>query len=152
MKKLSLFIIFLLISNCSIKKVEKHHGVHFLDKKQQKLSLKSSNKNDLLNLLGPPSTKSSFDNDVWIYIERVTRNKSVLSLGKDELFINNVLVLEIDNKGLLVKKDFYDITKMNELKFSKKTTENQFSKNSFVYGFLQSMRQKINDPLNKRRK
>ena len=62
-----------------------------------------------LNLLGPPSTKSSFDNDVWIYIERVTRNKSVLSLGKDELFINNVLVLEIDNKGLLVKKDFYDI-------------------------------------------
>ena len=126
--------------------------MHFLDKKQQKLSLKSSNKNDLLNLLGPPSTKSSFDNDVWIYIERVTRNKSVLSLGKDELFINNVLVLEIDNKGLLVKKDFYDITKMNELKFSKKTTENQFSKNSFVYGFLQSMRQKINDPLNKRRK
>ena len=81
--------------------------MHFLDKKQQKLSLKSSNKNDLLNLLGPPSTKSSFDNDVWIYIERVTRNKSVLSLGKDELFINNVLVLEIDNKGLLVKKDFH---------------------------------------------
>jgi len=151
MKKISLFIIILLISNCSIKKVEKHHGVHFLDKKQQKLTLNTSNKNDLLNLLGPPSTKSSFDNDVWIYIERVTKNKSVFSLGKAELFVNNVLVLEIDNKGLIVKKNFYDITKMNELKFSKKETKDQLSKNSFVYGFLQSMKQKINDPLNKRK-
>ena len=104
-----------------------------------------------MNLLGPPSTKSSFDNDVWIYIERVTKNKSVFSLGKDELFVNNVLVLEIDNKGLIVKKNFYDITKMNELKFSKKETKDQLSKNSFVYGFLQSMKQKINDPLNKRK-
>ena len=29
-----------------------------------------TNKNDIMKILGNPSTKSKFDNDVWIYIER----------------------------------------------------------------------------------
>ena len=36
--------------------------------------------------------------------------------------------------------------------FSKNITSVDYSKNSFVYDFLTSMRQKINDPLGKRRK
>ena len=57
------FIISLFISACSLKKVVKHHGVHFLEKKQAKLTVNQSNKNDILKLLGSPSTKSTFDND-----------------------------------------------------------------------------------------
>ena len=34
----------------------------------------------------------------------------------------------------------------------KQTTENQYKKNTFVYDFLSSMRQKINDPLGKRKR
>jgi hypothetical protein len=52
----------------------------------------------------------------------------------------------------MLKKDFYDITKMNKIKFSKKKTEEKYTKKSFVYDFLSSMRQKINDPLGKRKK
>ena len=62
-----------------------------------------------------------------------------------------MLVLEIDTKGLLVKKDFFNIDNMNQLNFSKDTTTNIYSKKSFVYDFLSSMRQKINDPLGKRK-
>ena len=65
---------------------------------------------------------------------------------------NNVLVLEIDNKGLLVKKDFFDINDMNKFNFSEGTTEKTHSKRSFVYDFLSSVRQKMNDPLGKRKK
>jgi hypothetical protein len=54
--------------------------------------------------------------------------------------------------GLLEKKEFLDLTSMQELKFSKQTTENQYKKNTFVYDFLSSMRQKINDPLGKRKR
>ena len=151
MNKILYLIIFLLISNCVPNKVVKHHGVHFLDKKQEKLILNSTNVNDILFLLGPPSTKSTFDTDIFIYIERKSANQSIFKFGKEKIIVNNVLVLEINYKGLLVNKDFYDINKMNKLTFTKKNTEKTYSKKSFVYDFLSSMRQKINDPLGKRK-
>ena len=131
----------------------KHHGVPFLDKKQQKLTLNNSNKNDVIKLLGPPSTKSTFDNDVWVYIERKTTNSTtLLKLGKKKVLVNNVLIIELNSQGMLVKKDFFNKDNMEELKFSKNVTEINYSKRSFVYDFLSSLRQKINDPLGKRKK
>ena len=152
MNKIYLIIIFLLISNCSLNKAVKTHGVNLLDKKQEKLILKTTNKNDIIKILGPPSTKSSFDNDIWIYIERKTTTNHLFKLGTEKIIVNNVLVLEIDKFGLLVVKEFYNKDKMNDLDFSKEQTETIVSKKSFVYDFLSSMRQKLNDPLGKRRK
>ena len=142
----------LFISACTLKKVEKHHGVHFLNKKQEKLTVNQSNKNDIIQLLGSPSTKSTFDNDLWIYIERKTDTAFLRKFGNEKIIVNNVLLLEINNMGLLAKKEFLDLTNMQELKFVEQTTENQYRKNTFVYDFLSSLRHKINDPLNKRRK
>ena len=153
MRKLFIFIILsLFISACTLKKVEKHHGVHFLNKKQEKLTVNQSNKNDILELLGSPSTKSTFDNDLWIYIERKTDTAFLRKFGNEKIIVNNVLLLEFNNMGLLAKKEFLDLTNMQELKFVEQTTENQYRKNTFVYDFLSSLRHKINDPLNKRRK
>ena len=153
MRKLFIFfIISLFISACTLKKIEKHHGVHFLDKKQEKLTINQSNKNDILELLGSPSTKSTFDNDLWIYIEKKTDNSSITKFGSGRIIVNNVLLLEINNKGLLEKKEFLDLNDMQALKFVEQTTENQYKKKTFVYDFLSSMRQKINDPLGKRRR
>jgi len=151
MKKLFIFIIIsLFVSACTLKKVEKHHGVHFLKKKQEKLIVSKSNKNDILKLLGSPSTKSTFDNNLWIYIERKTDHSTLTTFGKERIIVNNVLLLEINNIGLLEKKELLDLNNMQDLKFSKKTTDNQYKKNTFVYDFLSSMRQKVNDPLGKR--
>ena len=153
MRKLFIFLIIsLFISACTLKKVQKHHGVRFLDKKQEKLSVNRSNKNDILKLLGNPSTKSTFDNDLWIYIERKTDNSSLTKFGSKKIIVNNVLLLEINSMGLLETKEFLDLNNMQELKFSEQTTENQYKKSSFVYDFLSSMRQKINDPLGKRKR
>tara|TARA_B110001454_G_scaffold125918_1_gene117483 strand:+ start:455 stop:919 length:465 start_codon:yes stop_codon:yes gene_type:complete len=152
MYKIILFILCFFISNCTFNKVVKNHGVHNLNVKQDKLILKKSNKNDIITLLGPPSTKSTFDNDMWIYMERKTSKGSIFTLGKKFLMTNNVLVLEINNKGLLEKKQFFNINDMNDLSFSAKKTEIMYSKESFIYDFLSSMRQKVNDPLGKRKK
>ena len=153
MRKLFIFfIISLFISACTLKKVEKHHCVHFLNKKQEKLTVNQSNKNDILKLLGSPSTKSTFDNDLWIYIERKTANTSLTKFGTEKIIVNNVLLLEINNMGLLEKKKFLNLSDMQELKFTEQTTENQYRKNTFVYDFLTSLRQKINDPLGKRKR
>ena len=152
MNKLIYFSVFLFISNCSINKVEKSHGIHFLQEKQKKLIISKTNKNDILAELGPPSTKSVFNNDTWIYIERKTTKKSLFKLGKKYINTNNVLVLEIDNRGLLAKKEFFDVNNMKKLKFSENKTSVQYSRNSFIYDFLSSVRQKVNDPLGKRKK
>jgi len=151
-KYLIIFITFFFIANCTINKVIKHHGVHFLEKKHTKLELKTSNKNDILKLLGPPSTKSNFDEDLWIYIEKNTSSTKLLKLGKKKLITNNVLLLELDNKGLLVNKIFLNKENMQELKFSDNFTKMSLSKKSFVYDFLSSVRKKMNDPLGKRTK
>ena len=150
--RILLLIIFLLIVNCKMNKVVDNHGVHFLDKKQQNLTVNKSNKNDIIVLLGPPSTKSKFDNDLWIYIERKKTRTTLLKFGKKKIFTNNVLLLEIDTKGLLAKKEFLDINDMKEVEFVDDVTDISYSKKSFVYDFLSSMRQKVNDPLGMRAK
>ena len=147
-----IIISFFLITSCTINNVVKKHGVRNLEKKQKNLIILETNKNDIQEILGPPSSKSVFDNDLWIYIEREITNDKLLKLGKEKLITNNVLFLEIDSKGLLVNKSFYDINEMNETKLSKLSTEAKYTKKSFIYDFLSSMRQKINDPLGKRKK
>jgi len=153
MKNLFIFLLIaLFFSACSLKKVTKHHGVHFLNKKQGELTVNQSNKNDILKLLGSPSSKSTFDSDLWIYIERKTDNSSLIKFGKEKILLNNVLILEINSMGILEKKEFLDLDDMKNIKFTEQTTENQYKKNSFIYEFLSSMRQKINDPLGKRKR
>ena len=149
-----LYIIFfsLIVTNCSFKKVVKHHGVPFLEKKQASLIVNKSNKNDVQKILGKPSTTSKFDNDIWIYIERKQTQSALKNLGKMKIFKNDVLVLEIDKKGILKKKDFYNKDDMKNVKITKETTEAGFKRNSFIYDFMSSMRQKINDPLGSRAK
>ena len=150
MKKI-LILTLLILASCSFNKVVQHHGVHNLEKKQTKLKINSSNKNDIIKIIGPPSTKNSFDNEVYIYIERKTSSSKLTKLGKKTLLKNNVLVLEIDNKGILLSKKFYDINDMNELNFNESQTNINYSKRSFIYSFLSSLRQKIDDPLGKKR-
>ena len=147
-----LYIIFLslVVANCSFKPVVKHHGVPFLEKKQKNLTINKSNKNDIKKTLGVPSTTSKFNNDIWIYIERKQTQSKLKNLGKMKIYKNDVLVLEIDNYGILKSKEFYNIDDMEKIKISKNQTKTGFTKKSFIYNFMSSLRQKINDPLNKR--
>ena len=129
--------------------VDDHHGVFHLEKKEKKIIVQLSNTNDILNILGEPSTKSSFDKDVWIYIERKITNSHFF--GKRDLIVNNVMVLEIDNKGILAKKDFYDINDMKKIDFDPNRSDS-IQKRNFIYNFLSSLRQRVNDPLGVRKK
>ena len=149
---LYIFFLALVVTNCSFKKVVKHHGVPFLEKKQKQLIINKTTSNDVRKILGTPSTRSRFDNDVWIYIERKQTQSRLRNLGQMKIFKNNVLVLEIDNYGILKKKEFYDMDDMKKIKIAEETTEANFSRNSFIYEFMSSMRQKINDPLGVRAK
>ena len=143
----SLYIIFfaLIVTNCNLKPIDKYHGVSFLEKKQKKLILNKSNKNDIIEILGAPSTESLLENNIWIYIENRKSKTSLIKLGKNIVKVNNVIVLENNKYGLLIKKDFYDINDQNKIAFNKDTTR-MSEKDSFVYGVVSSLKQKIDSP------
>ena len=150
--KILILIFFFILSNCTLNKVNKHHGVHFLKKKNESLIIKKTNKNDIMKILGHPSTESKFDNELLIYIERELTRGRLLNFGKNILIKNDVLILEIDSRGILLSKKFNNIDDMKEIKFSRDETTQLRKKNDFIYSFLSSLRQKINDPLGKRKK
>ena len=152
LKILYIILFSIIVSNCSFKPVVKHHGVPFLEKKQLELTINESNKNDIKKILGNPSTTSKFNNDVWIYIERKQTQSKLKNLGRMKIFKNDVLVLEIDSYGILKKKEFYNKEDMENIKIVEATTEAGFKRNSFIYDFMSSVRQKINDPLGQRAK
>ena len=151
-KLLYIFFFAFVVTNCSFKKVVKHHGVPFLEKKQKSLIINESTSNDIRKILGSPSTQSKFDNDIWIYIERKQTQSKLSNLGRMKIYKNDVLVLEIDKYGILKNKKFYNKDDMENIKIVEATTQAGFKKNSFIYEFMSSMRQKINDPLGVRAK
>ena len=138
-------------TSCSFEKVVKHHGIHFLEKKQEKIKVFDNNKNDVKSILGPPSSSSFFDNELWIYIERKTTASELKTLGRKKILVNNVLLLEFDNRGLLVKKNFYDKENMKKIKITEGNTKVLSKKKSFIDSVITSLRQKINDPLGQRK-
>jgi len=150
MKYILILILFFTLS-CSLNKVKNNHGVLSLENKISKIIINKSNTNDIINIFGPPSTKSTFDNSLWIYIERKKINRSVFKLGSKKIVKNNVVILEIDNKGILKKKEIYDLNKMNKYKFSENTTQDSYEKNSYIYGVLTSLREKINAPAKRKK-
>ena len=123
-----------------------------LKKKSEQIIVSETNKNDIIKLLGPPSVISTFDNDILFYIERKITTDKLIKLGKQFYLENNVLILEIDNRGILAKKDLIDLNDMKELKLVSAETSVDYQKQSFIYDFLSSMRQKVNDPLGKRKR
>ena len=150
MKYILILILFFTLS-CSLNKVKNNHGVLSLENKISKIIINKSNTNDIINIFGPPSTKSTFDNNLWIYIERKKVNRSIFKLGNKKIVKNNVVILEIDNKGILKKKEIYDLNKMNKYKFSENTTQDSYEKNSYIYGVLTSLREKMNAPAKRKK-
>ena len=147
-----IFISTILLTNCTFKKVDKHHGVPFLEEKQKLLVIERSNVNEIRKILGPPSTTSKFDNDLWIYIERKLTQSELKKLGRLEFVKNDVLVLEISDMGILKNKSFYNIDDMENIQVVETNTQDNFGKKSFIYNFMSSLRQKVNDPLGQRAK
>ena len=150
MHKIIIIVILLLLSNCQRNPIIDTHGVAFLDKKQKQLIIDKTNKNDVKKALGHPSTIGTFDNSIWIYIERTRTRGKLLKIGQNITNKNNVLALEFNEYGILTKKDFYNKNKINKIIFTKDTTETITREKNFVYSFLSSLRQKINKPLQRK--
>ena len=142
-KNITLIPLFITLVCCQLKEPVKNHGILFLENRSNQLKISQSNKNDVIKLIGNPHTISFNNNNDWIYIERTLTKGSFHKLGQNVLKTNNVLVLNFDKYGILKNKVFLDKNEINKLNFSKKITENNLSKKSFVQSFLESIKTKM---------
>jgi outer membrane protein assembly factor BamE (lipoprotein component of BamABCDE complex) len=138
-----LLLLFIILSACQIQDPLKTHGIIYLENRSKKLITDKTNKNDVIRIIGAPQIKNEINNSDWIYIERVLSKGKYHELGKHKLEENNVLVLSFDKFGILTDKKLFKKEDIKKLKFSKKNTENDLSKKSFVQSFLESVRQKM---------
>ena len=149
MRNLFLFILFFFTLNCSINKVSNLHGFRFVDTKLDKIELNKSNKNDVRKIIGPPSSKSTFNNS-WLYFERKKTNQSLFKLGKKTISRNNILIIEFNKMGLVKDKTLLNLNDMNDIKIAEKKTEKDFTQDNFIYNLLSTLRNKINAPTRRR--
>ena len=143
-------LIFILTLNCSGNKVSNYHGSKLLKSKYDLLEVNVTNKNDLIKIIGPPSTISDFNKNLWFYFERLKTNQSLLKLGAQKIKKNNILIVELNNKGILKSKRILDIDDMNDIEYLKIVTTKEFKNDNLIYGIFSSLREKINAPLRNR--
>ena len=147
-----IIIIIFFITGCSSNKVSKNHGYSSLETKFNKIIINKTNKNDVINNIGPPSSISDFDNNKWFYIERKKTNQSLLKLGLKKIDKNNIIEVNFNNMGIVNNKKLLNLNDMNDVNYVKNITEKNYQKGNFMYGVLSSFREKINAPARKRSK
>ncbi len=151
MRKLIIFL-FVFTLNCSADKVSNNHGFISLHAKFKKITINKTNKNDILNIIGPPSSVSSFDNNKWFYIQRMKTNQSLFKLGVKKINKNDILIVKFDNKGILNYKKILNVNNMNDINYTKDITEKEFKQNDLLFKILSSIREKANAPSRNRSK
>ena len=150
-KKYILLILIFITSSCSLNKVIKHHGTHDLKVKSDKLIINEFNKNDVFKILGPAAYISDFDINTHVYIERKTTSSRLSKLGEKKLLLNDVLVIEYNDRGTLISKHLLNKKDMNDISFASETTTKKVFNRTQLQNILQGLKQKINDPLGKKR-
>ena len=145
-------LFFIIIINCTGNKVSNYHGINQLENKFNKIQVNKTNKNDLLKIIGPPSSKSDFNENLWFYIERLKSNQSLIKLGNQKIKRNNILIVELNEFGILQNKKLLDLNNMNDVKYLKNTTKKEYENDSFLYDVFSTLREKINSPIRKNKK
>ena len=88
------------VLSCSYKPVIKSNGILNLDKRTSSMLVGTTNKNDVVQLIGQTILKELPNESIWAYIETVEQKK----FGKKKIIKNTMLILEFDNRGILKKK------------------------------------------------
>ena len=143
-------LLFITIINCSGNKVSNYHGAKLLETKYNEIQVNVTNKNDLLKIIGPPSSISDFNKNKWFYFERQKTNQSLFKLGAQKIKKNNILIVELNNKGILKNKKLLNLDNMNDLKYVKSETSKEFKNDKMLYNIFSTLREKINAPIRNR--
>ena len=138
-KKIFIFLLALIITSCTLNKVDNVHGVSNLKNKISLIKINKTNKNDIIRVLGPLPVIDKKDNR-WAYFEvRETKTK----YGKKDVYVNDYVEIYFDKYGVVKKFEFFNLNNMNDIKFAKEKTRSLGVKDTFTKNLLSSTRQRM---------
>ena len=131
------------VLSCSYKPVTKTNGIQNLDKRTELMTVGTTNKNDIIQLIGQTILKEQPNENIWAYVETVEQKK----FGKKKIIKNTLLILEFDSKGLLKNKKIFNKKDFNKLKFDEASTESYGLNNSFSKRIFSSIKKRAQNRL-----
>ena len=134
-KKILYLLSFISLIGCQLQDPYNNHGIVFLKNRSEKLIINQSNKNDVLNIIGQPHSKSINDDNEWFYVERVLTKGEYHKLGQNILKENNILVLKFNKYGVIKEKTLLNKDSKNKILFSQNETKNELSQKRFIERF-----------------
>ncbi len=138
------FFAFVTLS-CSFKPVIKSSGNLNLDKRIILILPGTTNKNDVIKLLGETILKEGPNDNKWAYIETIEKK----SFGKKKIIKNTFLILDFDNKGILKSKKIFNKENFNEIKFDRAETKSFGLNSSFSKRIFSSIRKRAQNATSK---
>ena len=126
MYKIAYFLIFTLFMINSCSPVINKSGV--ADTKKFSNSFEGLNKNEIINLLGKPSSINTLDNS-FIYYSEVKKEKNIFN---NKVISRNTYVIKFDKNNNYIDIKHYQNDDYNKIKISKKTTDNRILKTGFI--------------------
>ena len=133
-------IILILIYNCSPR--ISRHGNFFTKEELNILKSAKLNKSEIIEVLGQPSTKSTFSDNTWYYIYFIQKERAIFEVKNTA---NTVLKIRFDNKQNVSD---YTVIKNNVegISISTDITESNALKRGLVRELLDSFVRRLKEP------
>ena len=126
-------IIISLIYNCSPR--ISRHGNFFSKDELRILQTTRLNKSEIIEILGQPSTKSTFSNNTWYYIFFIQKEKAYFQVKNSR---NKVLKIKFDVKQNVESYDIIENDTSIKIETIKVETTNEIFKRGLVRELLDS--------------
>ena len=134
--KLFIFISLYILTSCGLKVTDNHGFVHDTSVNLNDFLVGKSTKEDILNILGTPSTKSTFDGEKsWFYVSSEFK-KFVFLDGENT--DQKILIFSFDN-NVLEEKKLLSKNDINDIDYEKTVTDSSGKKLSWLKQFFTNL-------------
>jgi len=143
--KIFFAILFFQFNSCGLKVIDNHGQIYEENANFEELEIGKTTKNEVVKLLGSPSTTSNFDEEQsWIYINSEFRRFIFLDGTNTD---QKILILSF-NQNVLNNKELLSKNDINNIKYEESVTDSRGKKVNWVKEFFTDLNP---DPYGKKR-
>ena len=142
--KMIFAILFFQLNSCGLKVVENHGQIYEKNINFKELQVGKTTKNEIVELLGSPSTTSNFDDEQsWIYISSEFKKFIFLDGSNTD---QKILILSF-NQNTLKNKELLSKNDINNIEYEETLTDSRGKKVNWIKDFFSNLNP---DPYGKR--
>ena len=137
-----IIIVSIILASCNSR--ISNHGTIFTKKEINIIKNTKLNKSEIIEILGQPSTKSTFSDDIWYYIANVQREKGYFKI---KTISNSILKIVFNKKQQVISYNYVSNGKTFDISINKDKTFADIDKDgSFWQDFLSSFARRLKEP------